>query len=248
MPGSKNISFCLDGEPLLNKDFHDFVYLACRYGLFPRFSSNGRLLDEKKANELAAAGNFLASIDFASEVRYFENIRGTKEDYYAILENLQYLVNVAKRNKKIKLEIVDISSFAGTDPDKSLKNMRKLFPEKLPKNIMFFYRRFHNFCGHLSFKKRGYKLCPYPWTSFNITWKGDAVICCRDTEARTVLGNVFTDPILDIWYGDKYLDARRNLFNKQPHKNEACKNCDLPWSGGTKRWDPGYVVSSLLRR
>ena len=34
--------------------------------------------------------------------------------------------------------------------------------------------------------------------AYEATWEGDVVACCRDTSARTVLGNVFTQPVYNM--------------------------------------------------
>jgi len=249
-PGSSNISICLDGEPLMNKSFVDFIRIANQADLFPRFSSNGKLLTPAMADELVKCGRFLAAIDFSSEAEIFDTIRGGKGDYDVVLNNLKYLVDIAIHNPEIKLEIVDISSFSGADPELSLSKMRAMFPSDLPGNIAFWSREFHNFLGHVELEAKGsrYKLCPYPWSSFTVTWDGDVVPCCRDTEAKTVLGNVFDQSIHDIWHGERYVEVRENLINRQPEKVKACAKCDMPWSGGEARWRLSYMVSSLLRR
>lgn len=249
-PGSSNFSLCLDGEPLMNKSFPEFIKIINQNNLFPRFSSNGKLLTPNMVDELVRCGNFLAAVDFSSEAEIFNSIRGRKGDYEIVYNNLKYLVDVATHNSKIKLEIVDITHFSGIDPVPSLKKMRALFSSNSYPNIAFWSREFHNFGGHVqkSSNNSKYKLCPYPWTMFAVTWDGNVVACCRDTEAKTVLGNVFNQSIYEIWHGSKYIEMRKNLINRQPDKNKACVDCDLPWSWDNKRWKPGYMLSSFLRR
>ena len=248
-PGNKNISLTLDGEPTLNKALPEFIRLINAEGLFPRFSSNAKNLTPGLVDKLVASGYFLASIDFASEAKYFDTVRGREGDFEIVLENLRYLVEAARKNPKIKLEIVNISHFSGADPGKTLRDMKSLFPDNLPSNIAFWSRTFHNFCGHLKINtKKSYHLCPYPWTMFTVTWNGDVVACCRDTRARTVLGNVFSQTISDIWHAKEYQNFRLKLIEKKVSDIAACKDCDLPWRHDTSRWKIRYVLSSLLRR
>jgi radical SAM protein with 4Fe4S-binding SPASM domain len=248
-PGNKNISLTLDGEPTLNTAFPEFIRLINAEGLLPRFSSNAKNLTPSLVDKLVASGYFLASVDFASEAKYFDNVRGRSGDFEIVLENLRYIIEIARKNPKIKLEIVNISHFSGADPDKTLRDMKSLFPDNLPPNIAFWSRTFHNFCGHLkSNTKKSYHLCPYPWTMFTVTWNGDAVACCRDTRGRTVLGDVFNQTISEIWHSKEYQNLRLKLIEKKVTEIAACKDCDLPWSHDTSRWKIRYVLSSLLRR
>lgn len=248
-PGNKNISLTLDGEPTLNKNFPQFVHQINTAGLFPRFSSNAKNLTPVLVDKLITAGSFLASVDFASEAKYFDNVRGREGDFETVLGNLRYMVELARKNPKIKIEIVNISHFSGADPEKSLIDMRNLFPDNLSDNIAFWSRNFHNFCGHLITRTRSsYHLCPYPWTMFTVTWDGFVVACCRDTRGRTVLGNVFSRTISEIWHSEQYRNFRHKLIEKKVAEIAACRACDLPWSPDTSRWKSNYVISSLLRR
>lgn len=249
-PGNSNINFTLDGEPFINREFVTFVEMAASRGFFSIFASNGTYLDPPTADRLISAGPFRASIDFAATREVFESIRGRAGDFDKVLGNLRYLMEQSRRYPVIHLDVNDISSYAGADPDASLAQMRALFPADLPSRIRFTSRIFHNFCGHLPMPKERsrYRLCPYPWTQLAVTHSGDCVACCRDSVGRTVLGNVFEQSIAEIWNGAEYRKLRQNLIDGHPELNAACKDCDLPWSGGQKRWRLSYVIRSLLER
>jgi len=247
---NRNINLTLDGEPLMNKEFLRMVELAVRTGFFPIFATNGTLLGREQADKLIAAGPFRASIDFASDATIFESIRGMTGHFNRVRENLTYLMEKARVDRGIHLDVYDITAFAGTNPHRSLARLRSLFPSDLPARIRFDSRQFHNFCGHLEMSRSAdrYRLCPYPWTQMAVTYDGDCVPCCRDTSGRSVLGNAFRDQIMAIWNCDRYRQFRQNLIDRRPDLNAACKNCDLPYSGGESRWKPGYVLRSLLKR
>jgi radical SAM protein with 4Fe4S-binding SPASM domain len=194
----------------------------------------------------------LAEIDFSSEQEVFDKVRGKKGDFDIVLYNLNHLVNEAINHENIFLEIGDITHFNDKyDKTSSLKKMRGLFPPNLPKNIKFWSRQFHNFCGHLQNKNKklsSYVLCPYPWTQFSVTWNGNVVACCRDTQGKTILGNVFEQSIQDIWRGDKYIKMRKALIQKRVKDIAACEKCDMPYSAFSERWKIKYMLSSLLHR
>ncbi|MCP4706672.1 MAG: radical SAM protein, partial [candidate division Zixibacteria bacterium] len=226
-PGNNNINFTLDGEPFINKNFTKFIELAAKDRLFSIFASNGSLINPEKADILTEAGPFRASIDFSSDKNIFETIRSKKDNYDKLLENLRYLINKARENENVNLEINDITTFAGVDPTESLAKMKNLFSSDIPSRVKFRTRVFHNFCGHLELgdeeKKKKYRLCPYPWTQMAVTHSGDCVACCRDTSARSIFGNIFEDDIEKIWNGEKYQLFRQNLLDKRPELNKACK-------------------------
>lgn len=249
-PGNNNINFTLDGEPLINKGFPRFLELAAGDDLFSIFASNGILLTPDVADRFAKTAPFSVSIDFASDKSIFESIRGKRGNFDLIYENLLHLIKRADTSRNVHLNINDITSFSGVDAADSLIKMKGLFPKNTSGRVRFFSRQFHNFCGHLDFElqKKQYRLCPYPWVQMAVAYNGDCVPCCRDTSARSVLGNVFRDEIMNIWDGREYRQFRHNLLNGQPELNAACKNCDLPYSGAEPRWRLEYLYRSLVRR
>ncbi len=249
-PGNDKINLTLDGEPFLNRDMITFIEMISKAGYVAVFASNGTLLDRSTIDRLSQSGVFHISIDFAADEQTFETIRGQKGHYFVVLDNLRYLAEKAKTRPDIHLRINDIAPFAGSEPKASLSQLRALFDGDLRSHVRFTSRQFHNFCGHLPYEKdeEHYHLCPYPWTQLAVTYDGDCVACCRDTAARTILGNVFEKSIMEIWNGGPYRQLRHNLLERKPELNQACKNCDLPYSGGEKRWRIGYMLNSLLRR
>jgi radical SAM protein with 4Fe4S-binding SPASM domain len=208
------------------------------------------LIDREKADRLVKAGPFRASIDFASDKGVYETIRGQKGHFDLVRANLTYLMEKSRTHHGVHIDIHDITPYTKVDPTESLARLRSLFPADLPSRIRFDTRQFHNFCGHLKADKPKdtYRLCPYPWTQMAVTNGGDCVPCCRDTAGRSVMGNVFTNSVMEVWNGAPYQELRRNLLNRRPDLNPACKNCDLPYSGGQPRWRIGYILRSLLKR
>lgn len=57
-----------------------------------------------------------------------------------------------------------------------------------------------------------------------ITWEGDVIPCCFDTEARYKMGNIFEERLEDIWNNEKYQSFRKTILNQQ-EQMMICKNC-----------------------
>jgi radical SAM protein with 4Fe4S-binding SPASM domain len=251
--GNDKISICLDGEPLLNVDFPEFIKIANEENITPRFSTNGRFLSRELINTLIDIGKFIVSIDFASRRDYFEGVRGNPGDFDIILDNILYLMERAKKYEKIAIEVVDISTYSGAKTQESINDMKSLLDiENSTRNIKVFPRQFHNFCGHLDTtndsKNTKYNICPYPWYQFAVAWNGDVVICCRDTSGRTVLGNIFSKTISEIWNGEPYQNARKLIIKGQISNLKTCINCDLPFRKDKHRWNPTYLFSKITNQ
>jgi len=249
--GNNKISICLDGEPLLNGNFPEFIRISNENKLVPRFSTNGKFLTREMIDELIHRGQFIVAIDFASKKEFFEGPRGKDGDFEVLRENLRYLVEQAHRNKNIYVEIHDTSTFSGADPSESLECMKSLIMNGVrPKNVTCKTKQFHNFLGHVDIPckdKNGkiHRSCPYPWYQFAVTWNGDAVICCRDTGGKTILGNIFEKDICDIWNNEPYREIRELHRGKLMDQIPSCQKCDLPFLNGNCRWSAGYLIDKI---
>jgi MoaA/NifB/PqqE/SkfB family radical SAM enzyme len=251
---NETLSFTHDGEPLLNPDFPEFIALANRRGFKPRFSSNASRLSKEKADALEEAGFFRAAIDFSASERIFEEYRGKTGDWEVVRENLAYLIEMSNRNPNVYVEVREMGTIEDFKGDLKLADLEGLFPKATTDRVDFDRRVFHNAAGTMSFGalrsgNQKYRQCPYPWVSFNITYCGDVVACCRDLDGRTKLGNVLeVDSLWDIWNGEPYQEMREALANKQPEKVAACKGCDLPWEGDPEKWKISNIIRTLKNR
>jgi MoaA/NifB/PqqE/SkfB family radical SAM enzyme len=80
---------------------------------------------------------------------------------------------------------------------------------------------------------RPWSACRRPWTLVYVTANGHVLPCCIAPFATThypgiVLGNVFTEPLSDIWNGERYRAFRKALLSASPH--ECCSGCGVKWS------------------
>ncbi|MAI80683.1 MAG: radical SAM protein [Deltaproteobacteria bacterium] len=230
------LHWTLDGEPFMNKRFHENLRVARDYGFTTfHFATNGMLLTPHRLHQLPREGvKFAMTPDFCSDEAYFEDVRGTKGSWKVVLENLRTAL-ADQDLDHIEFKVTDISSFKIRDADeleKRFKALKALFPES--ERISFHQRVFHNASGTMESRiesREGYRLCPYPWYTMFIAHNGDAVACCRDLEHQTVLGNLFEQDVMEIWNGEKYQALRRDLVEKHPEKQAACKGCDMPYDG-----------------
>jgi radical SAM protein with 4Fe4S-binding SPASM domain len=78
-----------------------------------------------------------------------------------------------------------------------------------------------------------WSLCRRPWTLMYVTANGNVLPCClapfaeREYES-IILGNVFEQPLMEIWNNHLYQKFRRELVTDAPPK--VCENCGVRWS------------------
>ena len=87
------------------------------------------------------------------------------------------------------------------------------------------------------FGERPWSGCGRPYSSTYITASGNVLPCCfapfghksaREYREERVLGNVFEEPIVEIWRGARYQAFRRAFESDHPARH--CSECGLNWS------------------
>ena len=80
---------------------------------------------------------------------------------------------------------------------------------------------------------RPWSACRRPWTLVYVTAGGNVLPCCfapwiTDHYEGIILGNLRTESLRDVWWGEKYLNFRRDLQTVEPP--EPCRGCGVKWS------------------
>ena len=87
------------------------------------------------------------------------------------------------------------------------------------------------------FGERPWSGCQRPYTLTYITSSGNVLSCCfapfghksaREYKEERVLGNIFQEPIADIWQGETYRAFRAAFESDHPAKH--CSQCGFNWS------------------
>jgi radical SAM protein with 4Fe4S-binding SPASM domain len=241
---SRLLHWTLDGEPFMNRQFHKICGVALRWGFVEMdFATNGMLCKPARLQELPHAARYRLGIDYCADREYFERVRGTPGSWERIRKNLLKTLENDELNH-IHFCLKDISSFSITDPKDQricFAQLKKLFPKS--SRLSFATKTFHNATGLVrgrGLRSNRYYLCPYPWATLNVASNGDVVACSRDLQRKTVLGNLLSQPLEEIWNGLPMQTLRGNLRDRKPELSAACAGCDMPYDGSK------YTARNLL--
>lgn len=72
------------------------------------------------------------------------------------------------------------------------------------------------------------KACRYPFTHMTIRSNGDVVVCCSDWSRDTLLGNVKTQSLEQIWRGKALYDFRVMQLKTHGRLHPLCATCEIP--------------------
>ncbi len=78
-----------------------------------------------------------------------------------------------------------------------------------------------------------WQVCQRPWTLAYVSAEGNVHPCCfvpfvEHNRETTILGNVFEQPLREIWNGTPYWAFRERFLSDQPV--DCCKDCGSKWS------------------
>jgi MoaA/NifB/PqqE/SkfB family radical SAM enzyme len=210
------------GEPFLDRQLVEKVRYAKQKGV-PQVGmiSNGSLITEAAARGMIEAGLDAINISVdASGKEVFERTRvGLKYDkVIANVERLLALRDAAgKRRPKL------ILSFVRQNNDEDEHAFIEHWRARADK---IHVTDLHNWAGTLNQKSDVNYPCYRPWLTLTALWDGRVSLCCADFDGRTILGDLRTHTIKEIWNSDAYRAVRReHLDSGGP---AICQSCDLP--------------------
>ncbi len=222
------------GEAFIDRRLVEKVRYAKQKGIKEvGMISNGSLITEPVARGMIEAGldAINISVDAAGK-EVFESTRvGLKYD--KVIANIERLVRLrtetGRRRPKLILSFVRQNNSA--DEQAFIEHWSKV-ADKIHVTDL------HNWAGTLNTESDVNYPCYRPWLTFTVLWDGRVSLCCADFDGKTILGDLNTQSIAEIWNAQPYRDARRqHLESGGP---DICRACDLP------RKDSPLWVSKLV--
>jgi radical SAM protein with 4Fe4S-binding SPASM domain len=210
------------GEPFMDRQLVEKVRYAKQKGIREvGMISNGSLITEPVARAMVEAG--LDAINISVDAAGKEVFDATRLglNYDKVIANIERLVRVRKelgRNRP-KLILSFVRQNNSVDEQAFIEHWKSI-ADKIHITDL------HNWAGTLNRESDVNYPCYRPWLTFTVLWDGRVSLCCADFDARTVLGDVNTHTIQEIWNAEPYRRVRRqHLESGGP---DICRSCDLP--------------------
>src|SRR5512145_1931484 len=183
------------GEPFIDRRLVEKVRYAKSKGIAEvGMISNGSLITDAVARGMIEAGLDAINISVdASGREVFESTRvGLKYD--KVIANIERLVRIraelGKRRPKLILSFVRQNNSA--DEQAFIEHWRGV-ADKIHITDL------HNWAGTLNRESDVNYPCYRPWLTFTVLWDGRVSLCCADFDGRSILGDLNTSSIQDIW-------------------------------------------------
>ena len=216
------------GEPLLHKSIVEMINYAEDNGIRTSISTNCLMLGRKMAKKLihSRLRRIVLCLDSMNETVYSKLRQGS--NYKKVIENIDQFIYLRRQlggNLQIALQFIIMK-----DNIVELKSAEEKYAEMLYGFGYLRFKQFSTFGGHVDDRSpettpaRRFS-CTKTLSHLAIHWNGDCVICCRDFDGFTKVGNLFFASIEEVWNASKYGEYRDQFSNKDWKGNELCRNC-----------------------
>ena len=249
---AQTVLFFAWGEPLLNKSFIEMIRYASQSPHKIRSITNvnlNNITDEQvKGLMTSNLDQVNASIDGVTQEVYEKyRVGGNLEVVFNNLKKLIAAKKLYKSNTKIKWAFIvnkhnehqietakkmardfgipinidslriDLKEDCITPTNEAIDT----YGEWLPDNP-----KYNNYNMDTKTRKRTLEFCKLPWRSTMINWNGDVFPCsCVHTEEKDRMGNIFEQDFAEIWNGEKYVAARKELLDQPNDLETICHTC-----------------------
>lgn len=249
------MNFGTDGEPLLHPRFLEMLRFARKKNIYPiNITTNGILMDNKFTmaviqEDLADIINI--SVDAFTPETYAK-IRGG--DFDRLIKNITNMIDI--RNNSGSRMKIQVNFIDQPDSHSELAAFRQYWEGRVDQVLIRTYYDATSVTGEtgpdISGKQAVFETierwpCQQLWRRFNIADDGTARFCVDDWFNKTMIGDLNTHSIGEIWTGVEYNRLRNFHITGRFEKILYCLKC-TEWQG--MRWNYDYftAMENLLNK
>jgi len=249
------------GDPLTHPQLTELSRIASDAGLQVHASTNFSFKwTDQRIRDLVESGmtHLTVCVDGLSQEKYERTRVGGRIDW--VLDNLERTIRFRNESGR-QYPLVEVQYIRYQHNLDELEPARRRCEELGVDEFASFWGALHNYADREpgNYEVHGPKStgalpgCYWPHYSVVVKWNGDVIPCCEHrmasqhaagVDART-FGNVFEQPLSEIWNGPKYRQARRLVSDptrsdREPElKENFCDGCFVIFDTSirdTARW------------
>jgi hypothetical protein len=230
--GVKEVCLYRSGEPLLNPNIVEMVRMAKTIAPKVWIKTNGLLLTEKLAGELADAGLTVLTISIiAPDSKGYKDLTGKAVDYLWLRNKVMNIYNIVKGKTFLHVKMADagfgaegIAKFRSTFIDSDFTDVEYLHQPsaEVKEDFTLGQKPKVGTHGEVMIPKL---VCPLLFYSLNFLRSGFVVVCSNDHMADTYVGDMYKEGVGSIWCGERLKDLRLEHLTLNKQKNPACAKC-----------------------
>lgn len=215
------------GESLLHPEVASFVAAASEAGLPTEMSVNPSLLTPALGKQLIDAGIYrlVLSLDGTDE-ETLRQLRGPAARFSLAERHIEALLDeAARRGEKAPRIVIQMIALSANQHQRE-EFLRRFSSRGLP-SVQAYIKPLDGDdpqTGQPNGAPLRY-LCSYPFRSVVVLWDGRVVPCCRDDDAKLVLGDLREQSLFQIWSGPAARELRRRHRRGDFFEGHLCHGC-----------------------
>ena len=220
------------GDPLLDKNMHEYVKILHDRGFYSYFSCNPANINLELTYKMLDAGlDYIKySIESVDDAVH-KTIRGEQSNFTQSYKKIQEVLDYKHKNKLHTTIVITMLDLNRTNQREDYEKLLKAF-EGLDVYIYLksedcqWYRK--DFHGTKSIHWS--EICKHPWMTMTIKSNGEATMCMEDFNNEIVFGDVHENSLKEIWDGEEYKKFRKAHIDVK--KGIKCnEQCDMKLIG-----------------
>lgn len=225
--GAEKVVLTGFGEPMLDKRLERKISYAKSKGLGTYIISNGSILNSKRARSILEAGLDEIRVSFygMQPSTYNSVMRGLDFD-----KTMKGMTDFLRLRDELSAKTrIQVSYLEMDENREDADKFREYWESKVDAIEIW---RPHNFGDGRDYRERVDAIevkttCGRPENGpLQIQWNGEVIPCCYDYNNQIILGNAFSQPVLDIMNGPKYRLLRWAHREKRFEAFPYCDQCD----------------------
>jgi radical SAM protein with 4Fe4S-binding SPASM domain len=238
------IVFELHNEPLLDERIFDCVKYIKSKAPDKRVAvvTNGELLDRFSPEDIVQSNLDSLSISLNAHSRETYESINTGLNYDKVMDNVSRILSNPAMRQKTRLTFVlteqnEHEVYEATKYWKRQEVRTKVSGATNRAGTLTNFEKFRPKAGYyngasptalwqrLTGRVRRALGCHVPFYQMSVLFNGDVLICSEDWNRTTVVGNVTSQSLKEIWNSKKLNEIRRFLLKKRFQELAPCKEC-----------------------
>ena len=247
----ERVTLSRDGEPLMDKFLSLRIKKLKDSGIrYVTFSTNGSLLNEKRASELIDAGldDIRFSVDGATK-ETFEAIR-LRLNYEQVVGN--YLKFIEMRDKGGKKPTIEVRMVVQERNKHEVDMWKEFWKPRIGHQDILYSKPMHSWGNQLKTYELHHedeiyaeKPCISPWSTMAIHANGKVGLCGCDYHTVVPMGNLNEQSVREIWQSEPYQKARQIHESGKRNDIKICVGCNI-WDLGVRKIYHEGMLKSVL--
>jgi len=214
--GCRAIRFVRWGEPTLHPRFTEFVKATKKAGFLCHVNTNGQLFDEELIWAIIAYKLDSIKFSFQEYDRYgYERIRRGGS-----FDNLcKWIRHLAEKRGDGKCPFISVDTTSTKESNEGRESFRERFGDHVDAVT---FGQTHRIGGSA---QRGNQPRCWEFNKTSINWDSTVSFCCSDYDNLMLIGDLRKELLAEIWKGNKAIEYRKMLINKQHDLLPLCISC-----------------------